>query len=215
MQQVHHPTPTGTPQGGIISPVLMNLTLDGLEPLLAAHFPPRPKNGKRPKVNFVRYADDFIITGNSHELLENEVTPLVTQFLKERGLELSEEKTKVTHVTQGFDLLGKHIQKYGNAQKLLTKPSRPNVQAFLKDIKATFNLNLSTPPDKLLLLLNPKIRGWAQFHRSSASKEIFSYVDYRIFCELEHWRELEHWMIRRHPRKTLTWCYRRYFTTVG
>lgn len=204
-RQVHHPTPTGTPQGGIISPVLMNLTLDGLEPLLAAHFPPR--HGR--KVNFVRYADDFIITGNSRELLENEVTPLVTQFLKERGLELSKEKTRVTHVTQGFDFLGKHIQKYGNSRKLLTKPSRPNVQAFLQDLKATFNLNLSTPPDQLLLLLNPKIRGWAQFHRSSASKEIFSYVDYRIF------RELEHWMIRRHPRKSLRWCYARYFTTVG
>jgi RNA-directed DNA polymerase len=83
------------------------------------------------------------------------------------------------------------------------------VQAFLREIKATFNTNLSTPPDKLILLLNPQIRGWANFHRSSASKEIFSYVDYRIF------RELEHWMIRRHPRKSLRWCYARYFTTVG
>jgi RNA-directed DNA polymerase len=81
-QQVHHPTMAGTPQGGVISPVLMNLTLDGLEPLLATHFPPR--SGKL--VNLVRYADDFIITGKSQELLVNEVTPLVAQFLKERGL---------------------------------------------------------------------------------------------------------------------------------
>ena len=144
-------------------------------------------------------------------MLANEVTPLVTNFLKERGLQLSNEKTKITHVTAGFDFLGKHIQKYNGqtSQKLLTKPSRPNVQAFLKEIKATFNENLSTPSDKLLILLNAKIRGWAQFHRSSASKEVFNYVDYRIF------RELEHWMIRRHPRKTLLWCYRHYFTTVG
>ena len=203
-QQVRHPTTTGTPQGGVISPVLMNLTLDGLETLLAEHFPPRHGH----KVNFVRYADDFIITGKSQELLVNEVTPLVTQFLKERGLQLASEKTRVTHITNGFDFLGKHIQKYDNG-KLLTKPSRPNVQAFLKEIKATFNENLSTPPDRLVMLLNPKIRGWAQFHRSSASKEVFSYVDYRIF------RALEHWMIRRHPRKTLLWCYRQYFTTVG
>ena len=203
-QQVHHPSTTGTPQGGVISPVLMNLTLDGLEPLLAEHFPPR----RGYKVNLVRYADDFIITGKSKELLVDEVTPLITQFLKERGLELSKEKTRVTHIRQGFDFLGKHIQKYDNG-KFLTKPSRQNVQAFLKEIKTAFNENLSTPPDRLLLVLNPKIRGWAQFHRSSASGEIFSYVDYRIF------RELEHWMIRRHPRKTLSWCYRRYIKTVG
>ncbi len=203
-QHVHHPTTTGTPQGGVISPVLMNLTLDGLEPLLHAHFPPR--HGQ--KVNFVRYADDFIITGKSQELLVNEVTPLVTQFLQERGLALAREKTHVTHITAGFDFLGKHIQKYASG-KLLTKPSRPNVQAFLKEIKATFNENLATAPDKLLLLLNPQIRGWAQFHRTSASKRVFSYVDYRIF------HELEHWMHRRHPRKTVGWCYRRYLTTVG
>lgn len=118
--QIHHPTTTGTPQGGVISPVLMNLTLDGLETLLAKRFPPR----SGAKVNFVRYADDFIITGNSQELLENEVTPLVTQFLKERGWQLSERKTKVTHVNEGFDFLGKHIRKYSNG-KLLTKPRAP------------------------------------------------------------------------------------------
>jgi RNA-directed DNA polymerase len=203
-QQVHYPTSTGTPQGGVISPVLMNLTLDGLEPLLTSNFPPRSSK----LVNLVRYADDFIITGKSKELLVDEVTPLVASFLKERGLQLSEEKTKVTHISAGFDFLGKHIQKYSNG-KLLTKPSRPNVQAFLAEIKATFNENLNTPVDKLLLLLNPKIRGWALFHRSSASKKIFDYVDSRIF------HQLEHWMQRRHPRKTLLWCYRKYLTTVG
>ena len=114
----------------------MNLTLDGLEPLLAAHFPPRHGH----KVNFVRYADDFIVIGKSKELLVNEVTPLIIEFLKERGLELSREKTMVTHVTAGFDFLGKHIQKYSHG-KLLTKPSRPNVSAFLTDIKTTFNKN--------------------------------------------------------------------------
>lgn len=207
-RQVHHPTTAGTPQGGIISPTLMNLTLDGLETSLTKHFPPR--SGKL--VNIVRYADDFIITGKSKELLENEVKPLVVQFLKERGLRLSERKTRITHVSEGFDFLGKHIQKYSNGptqQKLLTKPSRPNVQAFLAGIKTFFHENLNTPVDKLLILLNPKIRGWALFHRSSASKRIFDYVDSRIF------HELEHWMHRRHPRKTLLWCYRKYLTSVG
>jgi RNA-directed DNA polymerase len=203
-QQVHYPTTTGTPQGGIISPALMNLTLDGLEPLLAKHFP--PNSGKL--VNLVRFADDFIITGRSKEILENEVKPMVVNFLKERGLRLSENKTRITHIAEGFDFLGTHIQKYPNG-KALTKPSRPNVQAFLAEIKTFFNENLNTPVDKLLILLNPKIRGWALFHRSSASKRIFNYVDYRIF------HELEHWMRRRHPRKTLLWCYRKYFTKTG
>src|SRR5262245_37134970 len=203
-RQVHYPTLTGTPQGGVISPALMNLTLDGLEPLLAKHFPPR--SGKL--VNLVRYADDFIITGRSKEILLDEVKPLVAQFLKERGLRLSESKTRITHITEGFDFLGKHIQKYSNG-KLLTKPSRQNVQAFLAEIKTFFKENLNTPVDKLLILLNPKIRGWALFHRSSASKEIFNYVDSRIF------HELEHWMYRRHPRKTLVWCYGKYLTHVG
>jgi hypothetical protein len=83
------PTTAGTPQGGIISPTLANMTLDGLEKLLLKHFPREKwKDGKiwRPKVNLVRYADDFIITGDSKELLENEVRPLVERFLKERGL---------------------------------------------------------------------------------------------------------------------------------
>lgn len=203
-RQVHYPTTTGTPQGGVISPALMNLTLDGLEPLLAKHFP--PNSGKL--VHFARYADDFIITGRSKEILENEVKPLVANFLKERGLRLSESKTRVTHVTKGFTFLGAHIRKYSNG-KLLIKPSRPNVQAFLAEIKTFFNENLNTPVDKLLMLLNPKIRGWALFHRSLVSKGIFDYVDDRIF------RELKHWMRRRHPRKALLWCYRKYFTKVG
>jgi RNA-directed DNA polymerase len=202
-QQVHYSTTAGTPQGGIISPVLMNLTLDGLESMLAKRFP--PKNGKL--VKFVRFADDFIITGKSKEILENEVKPLVTAFLQERGLKLSESKTHVTHIKDGFDFLGSNIRKYNG--KLLIKPSRANVKAFLTEIKTTFRENLHTPIEGLLAVLNPKIRGWALFHRSIVAKEIFNYVDDRIFCELERW------MQRRHPGKNLSWCYTKYFTRVG
>ncbi len=87
-----HPTEEGTPQGGIISPVTANMTLDGLEPLLASHFSKTSRAGKRAKVNLIRYADDFCVTASSKELLEREVKPLVVQFLQERGLELSPEK---------------------------------------------------------------------------------------------------------------------------
>jgi RNA-directed DNA polymerase len=196
-------TTTGTPQGGIISPALMNLTLDGLESLLAKHFPPRRGN----PVRLVRFADDFIITGRTKELLEEEVRPLVAEFLTLRGLKLSESKTRITHIEEGFDFLGKHFQKHDG--KLLIKPSRQNVQAFLAEIKATFRENLHTSVERLLMELNPKIRGWAMFHRTTTSKKIFSYADDRIF------RELERWMQRRHPDKSLTWCYKEYLTQVG
>jgi RNA-directed DNA polymerase len=109
------PTEAGTPQGGIISPTLANMTLDGLEKLLLKHFPRKKwKDGKKwtPKVNLVRYADDFIITGDSKELLENEVRPLMERFLKERGLALSTDKTRITHIDEGFDFLGQNLRKY-------------------------------------------------------------------------------------------------------
>jgi RNA-directed DNA polymerase len=87
------PTDAGTPQGGIISPVLANMTLDGLEAMLAEKFP-KAKTQTGLKMNMVRYADDFIITGNSKEWLENEVKPAVVEFLAERGLVLSPKKPK-------------------------------------------------------------------------------------------------------------------------
>ena len=109
------PTEEGTPQGGAISPTLMNMTLDGLERILRERFPARRKvNGETvfDKVNFVRYADDFIVTGTNPEILRNEVMPLIGAFLKERGLQLSEEKTLITHVNDGFDFLGQNVRKY-------------------------------------------------------------------------------------------------------
>jgi RNA-directed DNA polymerase len=131
----------------------MNLTLDGLESLLAERFPPRRGH----LVKLARFADDFVITGKTKELLEEEVRPLTAEFLNQRGLKLSESKTRITHIEEGFDFLGKHFQKHGG--KLLIKPSRQNVQAFLTGIKATFRENLHAPVERLLMELNPKIRG--------------------------------------------------------
>jgi len=125
------PTETGTPQGGIISPVLANMTLDGLEARLAEKFPKAER--LRLKMNMVRYADDFIITGHSKEWLENELKPVVVEFLAERGLVLSPEKTKITHIEDGFDFLGWNMRKYDG--KFLMKPSKANVKAHLDKIR--------------------------------------------------------------------------------
>jgi len=129
-------TEEGTPQGGIISPVLANLALDGLERRLRAKYPlrgPGSWQGILARVHLVRYADDFIITGKSKEMLENEVKPLVESFLRERGLELSPEKTVVTHVDQGFDFLGQNVRRYNG--KLLIKPSKKNIHTFLEKVR--------------------------------------------------------------------------------
>lgn len=201
-------TTEGTPQGGICSPVLANRTLDGLEALLCKRFGATHGPKRRNKVHLVRYADDFIITGTSKELLRDEVQPLVAHFLKERGLELSHEKTSITHIDDGFDFLGQNVRRYGT--KLLLKPSRKNVRTFLAKIDEVIQQqggHLSA--GALIERLNPKIRGWALYHRHASSKQMFARVDDAIF------RKLWHWARRRHRGKSARWLKKHYFTQPG
>jgi len=202
-----YPTDEGTPQGGIISPVLANLALDGLERILNDHYPKNTKRGNAAKVNFIRYADDFVITGSSQELLENEVKPMVEAFLKERGLELSQEKTHITHISEGFDFLGQNLRKYANG-KLIIKPSKKNIKTFLDEVRTTTNNHKQIPAGQLVLILTRKIRGWVNYHRYVASKRTFAKIDHEIFDIL--WR----WAKRRHPNKGKRWIKQRYFMTV-
>jgi len=206
-ESIFHPTDEGTPQGGIISPVLANLTLDGLEELLQARYGKRPPSGPTYKVHFCRYADDWIITGNSKDLLEHEVKPLVIQFLKERGLELSPEKTRVTAIEAGFDFLGQNVRKYNG--KLLIKPSKKSVKRFLAKVRKLIRANRLASAGQVIAILNPVIRGWSQYHHHVVSKEIFASVDSAIFQAL--WR----WAVRRHPTKANHWVKRKYFKVVG
>jgi RNA-directed DNA polymerase len=199
-------TMEGTPQGGIISPVLANWALDGLQPLLEARFK-RTKRGN-PKVHLVRYADDFIITGASKVLLEYEVKPLVEQFLKERGLELSHEKTRITHIEDGFDFLGQTVRRYPSGE-IIIKPSRRSIKTFLGKIKETIGNSGCMTAGILIQRLNQQIKGWTLYHRHVASKRIFTYVDYRIFKMV--WR----WCRRRHRKKTTEWIKKKYFPKIG
>lgn len=199
-------TEAGTPQGGIISPSLANLALDGLEKRLAEHFPKR-RGPIRTKVHLVRYADDFIITSGCRERLETEVKPLVIEFLQERGLELSIEKTAITHIDKGFNFLGQHIRKYEGT--LLIKPSRKSQSAFKTKVKELIKCLRNAPQEKLIHALNPVIRGWANYHSSVVSK--------RVYCSMEHWlwRKLWSWACRRHPNKPKRWIKARYFDRDG
>jgi RNA-directed DNA polymerase len=193
-------TEAGTPQGGIISPVIANMTLDGLEKTLKQKF-------KRRKVNYTRYADDFIITGATRELLENEVKPVVVRFLADRGLVLSEAKTVVTHIDDGFDFLGFNIRSYKG--KVLTKPSKASIALILEKIKNIIKNNKQTRQENLIRLLNPVIRGWGNYYSHGVSKRIFSSIDREVVLMLGNWAK------RRHPKKSWSWVIAKYFGRIG
>ncbi|MCA0300055.1 MAG: group II intron reverse transcriptase/maturase [Proteobacteria bacterium] len=201
-------TEEGTPQGGIISPTLANVTLNGLESGLHAHL--RERMGKTKaaglKVNVVRYADDFVITGSSKELLEDEVKPWVEGFLKERGLELSMEKTRIVHISEGFDFLGWNFRKYSG--KMLIKPSKKNEQSNYCKVKEVISSNKTVRQYDLIDLLNPILRGWANYHSPVVAKMAFNRMDHLIHRAI--WR----WAKRRHPNKRVDWVRKKYFHSV-
>ena len=197
------PTHNGTPQGGIISPGLLVITLAGLEETVMQTI----SNNRKDKVHFSIYADDFIITGATKEILENKVKPAVEKFLKERGLSLSEEKTRITHIDDGFDFLGVNVRKYRG--KLIIKPSKNSVKTLLNDIRATIKSNGVAKTENLIHVLNDKLRGWSNYHRHICAKRTFEYISHCIFKEL--WR----WAIRRHPNKGKCWIKEKYFRTAS
>ncbi len=207
-KHVLHETTDGTPQGGIISPALANCALDGLERLLREKFPQEKRlkslGGKSSSVNFIRYADDFVITSKSKELLEREVQPLVDQFLQQRGLELSPTKTVITHVEKGFDFLGQNVRRYPNG-KLRITPSKKNVKTFLEGIRQTIKDARGMSAAALIEQLNPKIRGWANYHRHVVSTRTFGRVDHSVLFSLWQWAR------RRHQKKNPHWLKTKYF----
>ena len=194
-------TEDGTPQGGIASPTFANIALDGLENIILNI----AKKGEM--IHFVRYADDFICTAKSKETLETKVQPAIINFLKERGLELSLEKTKITHIDDGFDFLGFNIRKY--AGKLLIKPTKTSVKKFSDSLRETIQKLGNTSTACLIANLNSKIRGWANYYRSCVAKKIFHDIDKAVFISLYHMLK------RKHPNKNISWIRNKYFTRIG
>ncbi|OZN24115.1 group II intron reverse transcriptase/maturase [Actinobacillus seminis] len=198
------PTTEGTPQGGIISPTLANMALDGLEKELIKHF--GAKNSlkiAKHRTYLVRYADDFIISGISKELLEEQVIPMVKNFLAERRLSLSESKTKVVHIEHGFDFLGWTVKRFD--KKLIIKPSKKNAKAFYDKVKQPISKMKMAKQDDLIKVLNPMIRGWTNYHKHVVAKVIFNRMDSLI------WKALWRWCRRRHPNKGKIWIKEKYF----
>lgn len=201
-KDVLHQTEVGAPQGGIASPTFLNITLSGLEDAVIS-----ATSIRNDKVHIGIYADDFIITGKTQEVLEETIKPVVEAFLSERGLELSKEKTKITQIDEGFDFLGVNIRKYKG--KLIIKPSKKSIKNFLDNIRKIIKSNPTAKTENLINQLNPKIRGWANYFRTVCAKKTFSYIDACIF------RSLWKWTKRRHPNKSSGWLKKKYFWSHG
>lgn len=205
------PSESGTPQGAIISPCLANMALDGLQEAIdqASGVKYWGRQEPRRRINphqthLIRYADDFVVICSDKSVLEHRIKPAIQSFLAERGLELSEEKTHLTHLQEGFDFLSQNVRKYKD--KLLIKPSQKAVHRFLQKVKVTIKMYSASNAVDLLKVLAPAIRGWALYHRHVVSKATFSKVDNQI------WQMLWRWSRRRHAhRKNLAWIKNRYF----
>jgi RNA-directed DNA polymerase len=192
-----NPTETGTPQGGVISPLLANIGLHGLEIFIKT---------TNPKLGVVRYADDFVITAKDRESLEN-IQPQIEQWMSERGLELSAEKTLITSMEDGFDFLGFNHRHYSG--KLLIKPSKKKVLDFCKRIGREMRALNGEEQEVIIRKLNPILRGFANYYKGVVSKETFSYISHRV------WQYLWCWSKRRHPNKSTRWVRKRYFKTIN
>ena len=204
------PTNSGTPQGGIISPILANMVLDGIEDVVKNHITRHSKtiNGtvvynQKIHFNFIRYADDFVVIGNSPKRLKI-LQRDIARFLATRGLELSKEKTHITHIRDGFDFLGFNFKKYPN-NKVIVKPTKDGIKSFKLKIKEIFKQYRSSPLELLINKLNPVIRGWGYYYRFTNSKVIFSKLDQYI------WYKSLNWVKRLHQRRQISKYYKKYF----
>ncbi len=173
------------------------MTLDGLEKAIKESCP------SRKKVNFIRYADDFIVTAESRELPENNIIPAINDFLKPRGLKLSEEKTRIVRIDQGVDFLGQHLQKFRN--KLIITPSKEGTKSFLEKVGNIIRKCNGQKTSDMINQLNPVIRGWAYYHRYVQSARTFSFAS-KVISDA-----LVRWLRRRHGRKSIGWINKRYF----
>ena len=198
---VHYPTRKGVPQGGIISPTISNMVLDGLEEAVRSAVP------RRCRINFDRYADDFICTGKSKKILEDAIKPTIETFLAERGLGLSPEKTLITHIKDGFTFLGQTFRKHGRV--LHITPSTEGVLALKRKVGNLIRTHVSAPMPVLIKKLNDMLRGWANYHRHVVASEAFNCIDTYVFDRLRRM------LRRRHPAKTVKWLIKNYWSAAG
>jgi RNA-directed DNA polymerase len=189
--EVFHDTAAGVPQGGVVSPVLANQALDGMQQLVGRSY------------GFVRYADDFIITARKQDDLLI-LKPKIEQWLKNRGLVLHPDKTRIVHIQEGFDFLGFNVRQYRGT--CLVKPQKEKVLHLLQRVRSWLKEHKQVTTDVVVRCLNSLLDGWALYYRHAASKKTFDYVKHQV------WKAIWNWCIRRHPNKAYSWVKAKYFT---
>jgi RNA-directed DNA polymerase len=204
-----HPTEAGTPQGGIVSPLLANIALHGMEAALGITRYVQGCVKKTVKRVLIRYADDFVVLCDNKAEAEQAQVDL-QHFLKIRGLVLSEEKTRIVHLSEGFDFLGFNVRHYPSQHthtgwKLLIKPAKRSVADFREKLRATFKQLHGSNAQCLIKVLNPILRGWANYYRSVVSSEVFHHLEHYVFWKLRRW------ISKTHPNKSFGWRDRRYW----
>lgn len=205
-------TERGTPQGGIISPLLLNIALHGLENDLHQRFryhQPMNTPGKRytaqgARYRIVRFADDFVVMAETHAEIEQSVL-MINDWLAKRGLRFHPDKTRIVHIDDGFDFLGMTLRRFKG--HCLTKPNKSRVVEQLRSIRCWLKQHPSMTPEGVIRQLNPILRGWAQYYQPGASKDTFRWMNYQLWLAL--WR----WCLRRHPKKGKRWVRQKYYRT--
>ncbi|MFE4337275.1 group II intron reverse transcriptase/maturase [Streptomyces sp. NPDC056831] len=200
------PTEEGTPQGGVISPLLLNVALHGLEQAAGCQYRV-VREGREPSSApgtpvLVRYADDFVVLCHS-EAEVHQVKERLEEWLRPRGLRFNEEKTQVVHLERGFDFLGFTVRRMDG--KLIIKPSTAACKRLRARLRAEVKSLRGTNAEALLRRLVPIVRGWAAYYRGVASSTTFTSLDHYM------WRLTWKWASRRHHNKPGYWTMERYF----
>jgi RNA-directed DNA polymerase len=205
-QEWFTPTDEGTPQGGVISPVLLNVALHRMEQAAGVRYRTSGVNVDRVVPGspvLVKYADDLVVMCGSSEQAE-QVKERLAAWLAPRGLTFNEAKTRVVRLEEGFEFLGMHIRRYHNG-KLLIKPSKAAVQRIRKRLTTEMRALRGAHTHAVVTRLNPIIRGWSAYYRSVVSKKTFVHLDTHM------WKLARSWAKRRHPNKSGRWVVDRYF----
>jgi RNA-directed DNA polymerase len=188
--EILHSTESGVPQGGVISPLLLNIALNGMERLVGSN------------AGFIRYADDFVVTAPRRDQIEA-LIPHLEEWLKQRGLEMHSAKTKLVSIQDGFNFLGFTVRHFKG--KCIIKPQKEKVNEFLQELRKWLRKHRDIPAETVIRYLNPILVGWANYYRHVVSKDVFGYVDHQLWSQL--WR----WCLRRHRNKGKDWVRRKYF----